>query len=232
MTSQQKILVVDDEPHIVNMLKEWLEEEGYRVCVASKATEALRLFFDQHPALSIVDLRMPGMDGFQLISRLRELSGSRILILSALTGDEAVVRGLNVGADEYVFKPVSREPFLARVRAIMRQDRQQAGELISGYADGVLSLNVPAHSVTVAGQQIHLSPLEFRLLAYLVQHRQRVISHDELLNRVWGTELGSLDSLKWYVSSLRRKLQVDPGLPQLIVNERGLGYRYHPAQTL
>ncbi|MBI2919174.1 MAG: response regulator transcription factor [Chloroflexi bacterium] len=221
------ILVVDDETHVRDMLKEWLEEDGYQVQVAASAAEALKLFFDFRPALTVVDLRMPGMDGFQLISRLRELSAAHILILSALSGDDAIVRGLDLGADEYLVKPVSQGPFLARVRSLLRRGVPEA-EVTAGYADAELSIDMGTHAASVRGQKVHLSPLEFRLLAYLVKHRDRVITHDELINEVWGAEDGSLDSLKWYASSLRRKLEVDPDSPHLIINVRGLGYRYLP----
>ncbi len=227
MTSPPTILIVDDEHNVRAMLSEWLEEEGYRVLAASGAAEGLKLFFDQRPFLSIVDLRMPGMDGFQLISRIRELSSTRILVLSALGGDNEVMRGLDVGADEYVVKPVSRGPFLARVRALLRWEHLDTGA-DTKYADLLLAMDMQAHSVTVRGQPVHLGPLEFKLLAYLVQQRHRLISHEELLNKVWGTELGSLDSLKWYISSLRRKLGDNPESPYFILNEPSIGYRYVP----
>ncbi len=230
MTNQTTILVVDDETHVRDMLKEWLEEEGYQVHVAASAAQALKLFFDARPALTVVDLRMPGMDGFQLITRLRELSAAHILILSALSSDENIVRGLDLGADEYLVKPVSQGPFVARVRSLLRRGTAEA-EVTAAYADPELSIDVNAHTVMVRGEKVHLSPLEFRLLAYLVKHRDRVTSHDELINEVWGADVGSLDSLKWYASSLRRKLEVDPDSPHLIVNVRGLGYRYLPPGT-
>ena len=233
-TSQPTILVVDDEPRVVEMLQEWLASDGYEVCAASQATEALKLFFERRPGLAVVDLRMPGMDGFQLIGRLRELSQAPILILSALSDDEQIVRGLDLGADDYVTKPVSRGPFLARIRSLLRRSGEDP-ETSAAYSDEVLILDTLAHTVRVRGETRHLSPLEFRLLAYLVQQRHRIATHEELLDRVWGSEVGSLDSLKWYVSSLRRKLEVDPDSPGLIVNVRSIGYRYRvppgPAAT-
>ncbi|MBI2871909.1 MAG: response regulator transcription factor [Chloroflexi bacterium] len=228
MPSQPCVLVVDDEAYVTEMLKEWLEEEGYRACTASNATEGLKLFYDCHPDAVVVDLLMPGMDGFQLIGRIRELSQAPVLVLTALSGDDDIVRGLDLGADEYVVKPVSRNSFLARVRSLLRRGSQE-GEETGSYTDPVLSLDTSTHSVSVKGQEVHLSPLEFRLLAYLVHHRHRVVTHDELLNRVWGSELGSLESLKWYTSSLRRKLEA--GSPGLVVNVRTVGYRYLPPQA-
>jgi DNA-binding response OmpR family regulator len=210
------------------MLKEWLESDGYQVCAATRASEALKLFFERRPGLAVVDLRMPGMDGFQLIGRLRELSLAPILVLSAISDDEQIVRGLDLGADDYVTKPVSRGPFLARIRSLLRRSLEDP-EPNPVYADAALTLDPLAHTVAVRGQPTHLSPLEFRLLAYLVQQRHRIVTHEELLNRVWGgVEMGSPDSLKWYVSSVRRKLELDPDAPGLIVNVRSVGYCYLP----
>ena len=226
-----KVLVADDEPDLASMLTEWLEEDGYEVCCALDGTSALRMFFEHKPALSIMDLRMPGMDGFQVISRIREMSDSHVLILSALGGEEHVVRGLELGADEYLVKPVSKREFLARVRSILRRINP-LGNQSSGYADSVISLNFLAHEVAVRGTSIHLRPTEFRLLACLARNNDRVLSHEELLDRVWGEQGGSLDSLKWYISSLREKLERDPSKPVLIVTVARVGYRYVPPHLL
>jgi len=119
--SNPSILLVDDEFQVLEMLREWLEEQNYQVTTAATAEGALELFYELRPTLSIVDLRMPGMNGFQLIRRIRELSEAPVMVLSALSEDADQVRGLDVGADEYVIKPVSREPFLARVRSLLRR---------------------------------------------------------------------------------------------------------------
>ena len=132
-----------------------------------------------------------------------------MLVLTALEGEEHVIRGLELGADEYLVKPVSRRVFLARVQSILR--RATVPELpLPGYSDSILTLDFLAHKVVVRGVPVHLRPTEFRLLAFLVQNSDRVISHRELLDRVWGDRGGSLDSLKWYISSLREKLDADP----------------------
>lgn len=228
--SSSTILLVDDELQVLEMLREWLEEQDYQVTTASTAEDALKLFYEIRPTLSIVDLRMPGMNGFQLIRRIREVSVAPVMVLSALSEDADQVRGLDVGADEYVIKPVSREPFLARVRSLLRRAAAPE-ESSSHYRDALLELDTPTHTVTVKGEIVHVSPLEFRLLAYLVNTRHRIATHDELLNEVWDTELGSQDSLKWYVSSLRRKLEATTKSHHLIRNVRGLGYRYVPPES-
>lgn len=222
-----QVLVVDDDPGVVDMLREWLEGAGYRVECASDGKEGLRSFFETRPVLAVVDLRMPRMDGFQLISRIRELSEIPILVLSALSGEQQIVQGLDLGADEYLVKPITRDHFLARIRSLLRRTppEDQATAL---YSDATLTLDIEGHEVSVDGEPVKLRPLEFRLLAYLVQNQERMVSHHELLDQVWGPAEGSLDSLKWYVSSLRRKIEVDPQKPHLLVNVRSLGYRYVP----
>ena len=189
------ILLVDDDLGIVALLKEWLEEAGYSIRATTNSTEALRIFFDHRPSLSVVDLRMPGIDGFQLITRIRELSDAPILVVSALDSDENVVRGLDLGADEYLVKPASRQAFLARVRSLLRRTPQETSAS-NIYTDDALLIDYRTRQVTAYERQVELRPLEFKLLAYLVQHRDRMVSHDEILDQVWGTGEGSTDSLK------------------------------------
>jgi DNA-binding response OmpR family regulator len=143
----------------------------------------LRLFFDHRPALVITDLRMQGMDGFQLISRIREISDVHILVLTALESEEYLIRGLGLGADEYLVKPTSRRPMLARVRALIRRAAPSKGAP-SGYSDASVALNFLTHEAQVSGQVVSMRPTEFRLLAYLCQNHDRVIRHRELLDRV------------------------------------------------
>ena len=223
-------VVVDDEPDLVALLCEWLKGDGYEVYSAADGAEGLRLFFQHRPALTITDLRMPRMDGFQLISRIREMSDVHLLVLTALGSEDHVIRGLDLGADEYLVKPVSMRIFLARVRSLLR--RGGATEAApSGYSDASLTLNSLAHEVVVRGRSLHLRPTEFRLLTFLVQNRDRVVSQREILERVWGSQGGSVDSLKWYISSLRNKVEEDPWNPELILTVPRVGYRYSPPES-
>ena len=170
------------------------------------------------------------MDGFQLISRVRDMSDAHVLVLTAVEGEENLIRGLGLGADDYLVKPVSRRVLLARVRALLRRAKSPQEDL-SRYADSNLELNLLAHEAMVRGQTVHLRPTEFRLLAYLCQNGDRVIGHQELLDRVWGELDGSLDSLKWYIHSLREKIEADIQDPQLILTMSGVGYRYRPPDS-
>lgn len=226
-----KILVVDDEPEILALLHEWLEEDGHEVDTANNGWDALEIFVDRKPALTITDLRMPGMDGFQLIRRIREISQSHVIALTAMGSEEHTVMGFDLGADEYLVKPVSKRIFLARVRSILRRAVSDE-EIALRYEDSVLELDFRSHEALVNGDSLHLRPTEFKLLAFLVQNSDRVLSHQELLDRVWGDQSGSLDSLKWYISSLRDKIEDDPRKPASIVTFPRVGYRYCPRTAL
>ena len=225
--SPTKVLIVEDEPDLASLLQDWLEEEGYEVHVANEGSEALRSLYQHRPSMTITDLRMPGMDGFQLISRIREMSDAHIMVLSGMGNEEHILRGLELGADEYLVKPVTRRVFLARVGSILRR-AVPPEEVTQGYADTTLTLDFRTHEVHVRGQARHLRPVEFRLLACLAQNCDRVVSQDEILHSVWGDVGGSLDSLKWHISSLREKIEEDPHSPSLIVTVPRVGYRYLP----
>ena len=227
MSSSSRILVVDDEPEMLALLSEWLEEDGNDVATASNGWDALDIFVERKPALTITDLRMPGMDGFQLIRRIREISNAHVIALTAMGSEEHTVLGFDLGADEYLVKPVSKRVFLARVRSILRRAAPDE-ELTLRYEDKVLMLDFRSHETHVNGESLRLRPTEFKLLAFLVQNSDRVLSHQELLDRVWGDQLGSLDSLKWYISSLRDKIEDNPRKPKYIVTFPRVGYRYSP----
>ncbi len=225
-----KILVVDDEPEMLALLNEWLEEDGHDVATASNGWDALEIFVDRKPALTITDLRMPGMDGFQLIRRIREISNTHVIALTAMGGEEHTVMGFDLGADEYLVKPISKRVFLARVRSMLRRAVPDE-EIALKYEDSILALDFRSHEAHVKGEPLHLRPTEFKLLAFLVQNSDRVLSHQELLDRVWGDQLGSLDSLKWYISSLREKIEDSPRKPHFIVTFPRVGYRYSPPEV-
>jgi DNA-binding response OmpR family regulator len=222
-----RILVVDDEPGLLAMLQEWLEEEGYEVFTADNGWDALDAFSHHRPALTITDLRMPSLDGFQVISRIRDISDGFVLALTALGSEENLIRGLELGADEYLVKPVSKRAFLARVNSLLRR-ASPPKELAATYSDCYLSLDFLTHEAHILGQSLRLRPTEFRLLGFLAQNSHRVVSHQELLEGVWGDHIGSLDSLKWYISSLRDKVEQDARNPTVIRTFPRVGYRYCP----
>ncbi|MBI2859228.1 MAG: response regulator transcription factor [Chloroflexi bacterium] len=226
--ANEKILVVDDEPAVVELLKDLLEEAGYQVVSASDGAEGFRQFFNHRPDLAIVDVMMPGTDGFELCQRIREVSQIPVIILSARGQETYKVRGLNLGADDYLVKPVGGKELLARVAAATRRAKLPASETSSAYSDGLVSLDHGQHEAYVRGQKVSLTPTEYRLLSYLVQHRGQVVTQQQLWDSVWGWDAGSLDSVKWHVSYLRKKIEENPENPQLVITVRGVGYRYQP----
>ena len=221
----EKILVVDDEPDHLALVQRWLEDDGYEVHTAVNGWDGLEAMVQHRPDLTITDIRMPRMDGFQLIKRIREISDGHVLALTRLGGEEDVIHGLELGADEYLSKPISKRMFLVRVRTILRR-AETPEEVPSDYADECLSLNFLAHNAELHGDTLSLRPTEFRLLAFLVRNNHRVVDHEELLDQVWGVEGGSLDSLKWYISSLRHKLDDNCKEFRMILTFPKVGYRY------
>ncbi len=220
-----KVLIVDDEADFQALVQSWLEDEGYEVYTAANGWEGLQVLADVKPELTITDVRMPAMDGFQLISRIREISDAHVLALTAMGDTENTIRGLELGADEYLVKPVAKREFLARVRSMVRRGKPP-GEVPVQYQDSVITLDLLTHDASCRGETLHMRPTEYRLLTYLALNRDRVVSHRDLLDNVWGDQGGSLDSLKWHVSALRDKIEANPKKPSIIVTFPRVGYRY------
>ena len=224
----KKILVIDDEDDIRLIVATRLERDGYSTVVAPNGREGLRHFYNDRPDLVVLDIAMPDMDGWQVLERIREMSNVPVLMLTAATQERDKVRGLRGGADDYITKPFSGEEFLARVESIFRRSNNasEASE-DSEYHDSEVSINYSRHEVAVRGQTIELSPIEFRLLGELTENAGRVLSQDQLLDRVWGRDPAeSADVVRSYIGHLRRKIERDPSIPKLIETSRGIGYRY------
>lgn len=222
------VLLVDDEPAILQLLAACCEEAGHEPLTASDGREAFRLFFRYRPDLVVADVRMPEMDGFELLSRIREVSEVPVLILSALGTEEEKVRGLRLGADDYIVKPVGLKELVARMEAALRRAQLPSVGEGSTYRDGLLTINQERREVRLGSQKIDLTPTEFRLLSYLTQHAGRVVSVRELLQHVWGSLHHSEDVVKWHIAAVRRKVEANPTEPRLIITVRGSGYRYDP----
>jgi len=229
-----KILIVDDDPAFIRLVDKILAEKGYEVLKAMNGQEALRLVFDHKPALVLLDVVMPGMDGWQICHRIRDLSDVPIIMLTGnQMAEEDIVRGLDHGADDYILKPVGNRELVARVRAILRRAElpscKNDGKL-SVFSDGFLTLNVAERKVTVNGQRVKLTPIEFRLLALLLGNAGHILTHQQLLEKVWGWEYtDDLDYVRIYISHLRRKIEPEPATPRYIVTEPGVGYYFQKA---
>ena len=222
----QTILVVDDEPQIVRFVRAYLEDAGYRVVTASDGQEALFVARHEKPDLVILDLMMPGMDGWDFIRRYRRERDTPVIVLTARVEETDQVLGLELGADDYVTKPFSPRALVARVRAVLR--RVQAGlappAILRG---GDVVLDREAHTVTASGREVSLTPTEFNLLEVLMITPGRAFTRAELLDRVLGDEAYVFDrTIDAHVKNLRRKIEPDPARPRHVVTVRGVGYKF------
>lgn len=226
MNDRPRVLVVDDDEDIRLLVRELLERGGYTVEEAPDGKSALRQLFANAPALVILDVTMPDMDGYQTLERIRDLSDVPVLMLTARTQELEKVRGLSAGADDYVAKPFGRQELLARVQALLRRTGGRS-EVVEAYADDFVQIDYAQRKVTVEGREVQLTPLEFKLLAAFVQNPNQVLSRDQLLEIVWGDPYGvSGDQVKLYVGYLRRKLVPDAPESAPVETVRGFGYRY------
>jgi two-component system KDP operon response regulator KdpE len=225
--SDETVLVVDDEPAIVRVLTTALRARGYHVVVAATGQAALDRVALDSPAVVVLDLGLPDIDGIDVLRRLRQWTEVPVIVLTAEGADDRKVTALDEGADDYVTKPFSMSELLARLRVALRHRRTGA----SGSGDGAvfdvgdIRVDVARHAVTVAGTQVDLTPKEFAFLALLARHPGRVLTHRMILQEVWGPEYGTESQyLRVYASQLRKKLAEDPEHPRL-VTEPGVGYR-------
>ncbi len=226
MNRAGRILVCDDEPQILRALRVILRDNGFEVVPAGTAQEALDAVAVRPPDAAIVDLILPDGDGVQVCRSIREWSDMPILVLSAV-GDEAEkVRALDAGADDYVTKPFGPSELVARLNAALRRARPTEAEEPVLDADG-LRIDLPARLVTRAGEEVHLTPIEFDLLRTLVRNRGRLMTHRSLLREVWGQGYeDDTQVLRVHIANLRRKIEAEPGSPELIRTDPGVGYRF------
>ncbi len=220
-----RVLVVDDEPPIRRLLRTSLTAQGHRVLEAEDGASALGMLQEDQADVVVLDLGLPGMDGFDVISKLREAGSTvPIVVLSSREDEAGKVRSLDMGADDYVTKPFGMDELLARVRTAVRHRFQQEGERPI-FRCGDLSVDLVRRLVTVRGEEIKLTPREYDLLRLFIAHAGKVLTHKFILHEVWGTET-DVQYLRIYVRTLRQKIETDPALPTLIVTEQGVGYRF------
>ncbi len=228
-TSQRrKILVVDDEPRIIQFIRLNLEHDGFEVYEATSGPQALEKLRDQLPDLILLDVMMPDIDGFETLRLIREISTVPVIMLTAKGEEDDRVRGLELGADDYVTKPFSPRELVSRVRAVLRRTEmpsQAQHEIIE--VDDRLRIDFDRREVWVEGELVKLRPTEYRLLYHLVQNAGWVVPHEQLLAKVWGYEYrDETHYLRLYINYLRQKLEKDPSNPEYILTERSVGYRF------
>ena len=225
------ILVVDDEVRIVRMIRMNLEHDGYDVIEANSGQQALDLVRSRMPNLVILDVMMPGLDGYETLSILREISQVPVIMLTAKSEEEDRIRGLELGADDYVTKPFSPRELMSRVKAVLRRSEGNAGGTGGGedviQVDDRLKIDFGKREVWVDGELVKLRPTEYRLLYHLVQNAGWVLTYDQILTKVWGYEYrDETHYVRLYINYLRQKLEKDPSNPEYILTERGVGYRF------
>jgi DNA-binding response OmpR family regulator len=228
-----KILVVDDEPHMVKLVQANLQAAGYEVVSAMDGNQALEAAQSEMPDLIILDIMLPGVDGYEVCRRIREYSAVPVLMLTARGSEMDLVRGFDVGADDYLVKPFSVNELLVRVRAVLKRSKFVL-EIIQHppLAVGDLSIDFARRRVTKAGEEIKLSPTEFKLLTQLAVNANRVVLHEDLLRATWGPEYRTeTEYLRVYVHYLRQKIEDDPSHPERIVTHPGVGYMFRMSES-
>lgn len=219
------VLVVDDDVHILRMIRRILVMEGYRVITASDGESALDVLDDESPDLVLLDVVMPGMDGFTVCRSIREFSQIPIIIITANDSDVEKVQGLEAGADDYVTKPFSTSELIARVRAVLRRAAFWYEAPESEFRSHELMIYFDRHKVTLDNQEVNLTATEYRLLAYLARNADMVVTPDQILERVWGKEyVGEVHILQVNIARLRQKLNDDAKNPRYILTRTGIGY--------
>lgn len=226
MSDLKKILVVDDEAQIIRVMRRILTAHNYEIRTATDGASALELFRDYQPDLVITDLQMPDLNGLELCRRLREISDVPIIVLSVRDEESAIVEALDAGADDYVTKPFGTKVLLARVRASMRRVSEKAEALIE---IGDFRVDFSFRQVLIRETEVHLTPKEFDLLAFLIKHPNKVLTHAILLQKVWGSYyVEQSEALRVLVGSLRKKIEEDFSAPKYLLTEPWIGYRFIP----
>ncbi|HEX9674613.1 MAG TPA: response regulator transcription factor [Anaerolineales bacterium] len=224
----RRVLVVDDEPRMTHFIRLNLEHDGFEVIEAGSGTQALGALRDRLPDLVLLDVMMPDLDGFETLQLIREISSVPVIMLTAKGEEEDRVRGLELGADDYIAKPFSPREMVSRVKAVLRRTEAPSApvhDLIE--VDDRLRIDFDRREIRVEGELVKLRPTEFKLLYHLVQNAGWVVPHDQLLAKVWGYEYREeTHYLRLYINYLRQKLEKDPANPQYILTERGVGYRF------
>ena len=228
MEKRASILLVDDDQRLIRFVRANLESIGHKVYVAEDSETALQFLDGETPDLVILDIMLPGMDGFELCQRIREFSTVPIVMLTAKAEEADKVRGLELGADDYITKPFGVQELLARVEAMLRRTSYPQDTITSPtFSCGDFTIDFLRHLVTIRGKEVRLTPTEYRLLAKLAGNAGRVIFHDKLLTDVWGAEYrDELDYLRAYIRHLRRKIEHNPHQPRYILSIPGVGYMF------
>jgi len=225
---KSRVLMVDDDIEFRSHTETWLKNSGFEVLAAEDGIAGLRRIFSGRPHLVLTDTNMPRMDGWELCRRIRDISEVPVIMVTENRQKVDMLRAFGLGVDDCVTKPIDFPELIARVRAVLRRSDSAAQEdEPSTFNDGDLEIDWKSHQVFVSGELVKLSPTEFRLLSCLIKNRSWIVTHEQLLEKVWGANyIGDKSFVKLYVRYLRQKIEKDPRQPQLILTVRGVGYRY------
>ena len=232
MARKLRVLVVDDQLEMLEMLKLILTAAGFEVIPAMDGPAGLRCAYQHHPDAILLDVMMPGMDGFEVCRRMRDLTEVPIIFVTAKANIEDIVAGFAAGADDYLVKPFHQVELVTRLTAAMRRSVERSGEKEQViFPSPSMMLDCDRHELEIGGRKVYLTPIEFKVLRLLMQHAGRVLSADAILTRVWGPEyIGEPDLVKQYIYRLRRKIEPDPDAPRYIHTVRGEGYYFEPGE--
>ncbi len=220
------ILIVEDDPYISHFLNMSLQQEGYQMIMTSKGQEAMKLFYQHHPDIIILDLGLPDMDGLDIIKEIRDYSSVPIIVVSARLEEQEKIKALDLGANDYVVKPFYMGELLARIRVARRIVKNNREEL-KVYHQDYLYVDFESRRVRIDDEEIHLTPIEFHLLKLLIEHRGKVLTHNYIQKAIWGyQDRSNQNALRVFMATLRRKIEKDKSHPHFIVTEVGVGYRF------
>ncbi len=226
-----KVLVIDDEPQIRRALRAGLEHNGYEVMLAANGEEGLDVAALKIPDLLILDLALPGTDGFAVLQQLREWSKIPVIVLTVREGEEEKIKALDLGADDYLIKPFGLGELLARMRAVLRRANSEEKEAESTFEYQGLFVDMAKRLVSIDQVEVHLTPKEYDLLKYMILQPNRVLTHRQLLTKVWGPEYSEdHHTLRVHIANLRNKIETHPERPRLIHTEMRIGYRFRVDQ--
>jgi two-component system KDP operon response regulator KdpE len=225
--SKEQVLLIEDEPQMRRFLRITLQSQGYRLFEAASGNEGLREAAARNPDVILLDLGLPDIDGLEVTVRLREWTQTPIIVISAREQEQDKVRALDAGADDYLTKPFSAGELFARIRVALRHAlRQRSGQTEPVFTCAGLRVDLAARRVFIQNNEIHLTPIEYKLLTVLIRHAGKVVTHRQLLMEVWGPgQVSEVQYLRVYMTQLRHKIEADPARPQLLINEPGVGYR-------
>ena len=227
MDEKKTILIVEDDKYIIHFLSVSFREENYGFQVAKSVKEAVSLFYANRPDVVILDLGLPDGDGMEVIERIREIADTPVIVVSARQEEDEKIRALDAGADDYVTKPFYMGVLLARIRAALRKTEKHSREKETRFEDGDLCVDYGKRRVEVDGGEVHLTPIEYKILLLLIANRGKVLTHHYILKEIWGYAEGvESGTLRVFMATLRRKIEKNPSDPQHIITEVGVGYRF------